>query len=90
MLQTEIPAGALYHGKSRHRQPVTFDATLRKRTQTRARQLHELIGAGRTPPPVHGPKCRFCSLANRCDPTLPASRSAREYVACEVRELLRE
>ena len=88
MLQTAIPAGALYHGKSRRRQQVAFDLPLRQRTQTRARELHELIDAGRTPPPVHGPKCKFCSLADKCLPRLPPSRSAREYLARTIDELL--
>lgn len=90
MLQTTIPAGALYHGKSRRRQPVTFDAALRERTQRRARQLQELIAAKQTPPPVYGPKCRYCSMVTHCDPKLLPSRSARGYVAREIRALLTE
>ncbi len=65
MLETAIPAGALYHGKSRRRQEVPFDAGLRQRTETRASELHEMIAAARTPPPVRGPKCKFCSLAGQ-------------------------
>jgi CRISPR-associated exonuclease Cas4 len=85
-----VPAGAIYHGKSHHRQPVTFDATLREHTQRLARQLHELIAAGRTPPPQHGPKCKYCSLADVCVPKLPSSRSARAYVEHEIGAILAE
>lgn len=88
MLQVTVPVGALYHGKSRRRQQVAFDAALRDRTQTRARELHELIAAGRTPPPVHGPKCKFCSLADKCLPKLPPSRSARQYLTRTIEDLL--
>jgi len=88
MLQTAVPAGALYHGKSRRRQEVTFDSGLRERTQMRAGQLHDMIATALTPPPVRGPKCRFCSLVAQCLPELPPSRSARAYVASTIEELL--
>ena len=88
MLQTSVPAGALYHGKSRRRQAVTFDDALRDRTRRLAYELHELIAAGRLPPPEPGPKCRFCSLSEKCMPKLPPSRSARDYLARSVAEAL--
>lgn len=88
MLQATVPAGALYHGKSRRRQEVTFDVALRERTKTRARELHELIAAGKTPPPEKSRKCKFCSLAGQCLPRLPPSRSARGYLSRTLDELL--
>jgi len=90
MLATNVPAGALFHGKSRRRQPVSFDAALRRRTEGLARRLHELIAARRTPPPEYGPKCKFCSLAEICSPKLIASRSAQQYVAREIGAILAE
>jgi CRISPR-associated exonuclease Cas4 len=88
MLNTTVPDGALYHGQSHRRQAVTFDAHLRQRTQDLARALHELIAAGHTPAPQHGPKCRYCSLSAACLPKLPPSRSARRYLSETVRALL--
>jgi CRISPR-associated exonuclease Cas4 len=90
MLNTEVPTGALYHGQSRRRQPVTFDAALRNRTIELAAKLHDLIAAGNVPPPEYGPKCKFCSLLPQCVPKLPRSRSARDYVERSVREILEE
>jgi CRISPR-associated exonuclease Cas4 len=90
MLQTSVPAGALYHGKSRRRQAVDFDATLRARTEERIGQLHALIAAGQPPPPRYGPKCKFCSLAEICVPKLSASRSARGYLTQAIQSLLKE
>lgn len=90
MLGAAVPAGALFHGKSRRRQQVTFDAALRQHTEALARQLHELIAAGRTPPPEPGPKCKFCSLAATCVPKLPPSRSARQYVLRQLDAILAE
>ncbi len=90
MLGAAVPAGALYHGKSHHRQQVVFDAALRGHTEALAHQLHELIAAGRTPPPQPGPKCRYCSLAPICVPKLSPSRSARQYVLRQVEAILAE
>ena len=90
MLGAAVHAGALYHGKSRRRQQVAFDAALRSRTEGLARQLHELVAAHRTPPPQFGPKCRFCSLAEICSPKLLASRSAKQYVVREINAILAE
>lgn len=88
MLDTLVPCGALYHGKTRRRQPVVFDDPLRQRTQLRARELHELIASGRPPPPVPGPKCKFCSLAGKCVPKLLPSQSARDYLARSIASIL--
>lgn len=88
MLQATVPAGALYHGKSRRRQEVTFDVALRERTRTRAHELHELIGAGTTPPPEKSRKCKFCSLAGKCLPRLTPTRSARGYLSRTLDDLL--
>ena len=90
MLQVPVPAGALYHGKSRRRQAVAIDDTLRRRTENLAVRLHELISTGSTPPPQPGPKCRYCSLSGLCLPGLPSSRSARQYVARVIDALLAE
>lgn len=90
MLEVTIPAGALYHGQSRRRQQVSFDAALRAHTEALAHQLHELIAAGQTPPPRPGPKCRFCSIARICLPKLPPSRSARQYMANQLDAILAE
>jgi CRISPR-associated exonuclease Cas4 len=90
MLGGFVPAGALYHGQSRRRQAIPFDEPLRTRTWNRAHELQRLIRSGETPPPVFGPKCKFCSLAGTCVPKLPPSRSAREYVQRAIDAILAE
>lgn len=84
MLGGLVSSGALYHGQSRRRQVIEFDEPLRTRTWNRAHELHRLIQSGVVPAPVHGPKCRYCSLANLCMPKLTPSRSAHNYVAKEI------
>jgi CRISPR-associated exonuclease Cas4 len=70
MLKTTIPAGAIFHVRSRRRREVIFDAKLRTATEEAVAQLHALLASGVTPPPVLHPKCKQCSLHNVCLPEL--------------------
>ena len=70
MLGVAVPAGAIFHIKSKRRREIAFTPELRGRTETAARRLHELVAAGVTPPPVLKPRCRGCSLRDRCMPEL--------------------
>jgi CRISPR-associated exonuclease Cas4 len=87
MLGVAVPAGAIFHIKSRRRREVVFTAELRAKTEHAARRLHELVARGVTPPPVLKPRCRGCSLRELCLPELlPDQARLREY----QRELYRE
>ena len=70
MLQAVIPAGAIFHLKSRRRREVAFDNRLRSLTEMTAARLHELVASGATPPPVLKPRCRGCSVRDLCMPEL--------------------
>jgi len=80
MLGIAIPDGALFYGRTRRRKDVHFHADLRSQTESTARQLHELIDAGRTPAPDPGPKCDRCSLAKLCIPRAASRGSATTYI----------
>jgi CRISPR-associated exonuclease Cas4 len=79
MLDTPVPAGALFYGQTRRRHDVPFDAALRKETEEAAARLHRLLSSGTTPPPVREPKCDQCSLIHLCLPDAP-SHSARRFL----------
>lgn len=87
MLGVPVPLGALFYGKSARRLAVEFDRTLREETEAAAVRLHELLRAGRTPPPVYiEKKCRECSLVERCLPAFTTDRRrAARYLADIVR-----
>jgi CRISPR-associated exonuclease Cas4 len=70
MLGVAVPAGALYHVRSKRRQEIAFTPELRAKTEAAARRLHELVRSGITPPPVLKPRCRGCSLFELCMPGL--------------------
>jgi CRISPR-associated exonuclease Cas4 len=78
MLGVPIPNGALYYGSQHKRCDVDFTEALRARTAQLANRLHELVGAGKTPPAEYGKKCEQCSLANECLPTA-GEKSVKEY-----------
>lgn len=79
MLGVAVPAGAIFHIKSKRRREIIFTPELRAKTEETARRLHELIAAGVTPPPILKARCRGCSLHELCMPELfsQAGRLAR-------------
>ncbi len=88
MLGAEVPSGAIFYGRTRHRLDVGFDEALRNETEKAAGQLHELIGSGITPKPVYSAqKCKSCSLMDRCLPqVLRKKRSVRGYLTQMLEE----
>ncbi len=81
MLNADIPTGALFYGKTRRRQEVYFDSTLRKTTEKMAEQLHDLIESRVTPKPVFDKRCPNCSFISYCLPEkIDRNRSASSYL----------
>jgi CRISPR-associated exonuclease Cas4 len=80
MLGVAVPAGAIFHIKSKRRREIVFTPELRAKTEEAARRLHELVASGVTPPPVLKPRCRGCSLHDVCIPELLGQvRRVRDY-----------
>lgn len=81
MLRLDIPEGALFYGKNRRRQVVSFDEALRELTGETSRRLHALIDAGVTPPAEYEKKCGSCSLQDLCVPrAATGKRSVEKYL----------
>ena len=70
MLKADIPAGALFYGKTRHRIDVEFTQGLRGETMDAVARLRPFIRSGFTPAPVYGKKCESCSLLSICLPKI--------------------
>ena len=81
MLGVGVPSGALFYGKTRHRQNVDFDAGLRSETEDTAKRFHALVESGKTPKPVYGKKCDSCSMKHLCLPkTVEKGKSIDHYL----------
>lgn len=78
-----VPLGVLFYAATRQRQTVELDEHLRRQVSETAMALHALVATGITPRPEPGPKCKGCSLADRCRPGTFAQggRSAARYLA---------
>jgi len=68
MLSVSVSIGAIFYGRTRRRFDVSFDDSLRKETEETAKQTHQLITSGETPPPVYEKRCERCSLIHECLP----------------------
>lgn len=79
MLGGRVLRGALFYGKPRRRLEIDFDDRLRETTRAAARRFREIVASRDTPPARYGPKCRDCSLYDRCQPRA-GERSALRYV----------
>lgn len=84
MLGAVIPAGAIFHVKSKRRREVPFTPKLRELTRRTAARLHELLRQTLAPPPVLHKKCQECSLHAVCLPELLAAPQAYLRIASEL------
>jgi CRISPR-associated exonuclease Cas4 len=85
MMEVEVPCGALFYGKTRHRHEVSFTNALRAETEETTDRVRELIFSGLTPPPAYEKKCKQCSLVDLCLPKpLGRKRSVDRYLAGAV------
>ena len=85
MLGVAIPAGALFYGELRRRADVAFNDELRTLTESVARDAHELISSGETPPPVRTKGCEACSLKELC---LENKLSAKAWIDGKINEIV--
>lgn len=76
MLGVRVPAGSVYHVKSRHRRRVEFDANLRMLTLRTIEEVRDLLVGDVVPQAELRPQCEGCSLHRVCMPEL-AGRSRR-------------
>lgn len=87
MLQVSIPAGFIFYGETKRRDPIMFDARLRQYTSELALSMHQLIGEGKTPKAKKGKNCSQCSLVEACQPYwMLRHRSVENYLVrmCNV------
>lgn len=87
MLACDIGEGSLFYQRTRRREIVEFDETLRHMVEDMFRQMHELYSQGHTPKVRMGRGCKACSLKDVCLPELMKKQSARSYVSARLHEI---
>jgi CRISPR-associated exonuclease Cas4 len=87
MLDVKIEAGAIFYGKTRRRLDVLFDDDLRDKTIKTARDLHEMISSGITPPPKYAKKCDTCSFISLC---LPKAIEKKRTVSSWLKRMIQK
>ena len=78
MFGQAVPAGALFHKKTRRRREVAFTDALRAETLAVAAAVRATLQSGRLPPPVADARCERCSLVETCMPFVVARWDAPE------------
>jgi CRISPR-associated exonuclease Cas4 len=68
MTGRDIPQGFIYYAQTNQRQPVPLTEDLREQTQQTIRAVRALLTTGQSPPAHYMPRCRGCSLYERCLP----------------------
>ncbi len=63
-----ISTGYVYYAHSHQRQQVNIDKNLRKKAIAVISDIKTMMITDRIPPPVYKPRCKGCSLYNRCLP----------------------
>lgn len=72
MLGVGIACGAIYHHASRRRREVLFSEGLRQRTAQTAAAIRKMMSDGCLPVAIETPRCRGCSMVDRCMPKTPS------------------
>ena len=81
MLNIDVPEGALFYGKTKHRHNVSFDKILRSLTEETCLRVHELLEQATPPPAVYVRElCEACSIKNLCLPKI-SGKSVSFYLS---------
>jgi CRISPR-associated exonuclease Cas4 len=84
MLQTAVPRGAIFDGKAKRREEVSFDLPLRRRVEDLAAMMHRMRESLRTPRAVYEKKCENCSMEPVCLPRAQKGGSVARYLGRAV------
>jgi CRISPR-associated exonuclease Cas4 len=84
MLGVSVPAGAIFHVKSKRRRDVSFTPLLRDKTKQAAERLQHLLQQKTAPPAILHKKCKQCSLHAVCLPELLVAPDAYLQLATNL------
>lgn len=80
MLCCEIPVGAIFYGKTKHRLVVEISLERRSCVKKIYAEMHELMNRGYLPKVKTTPSCKECSLKDLCLPATLKIASTVKYL----------
>lgn len=80
MMFTEIIEGFLFYGKTKRRERVEIDETLRRKVKSCFLEMHDFYSKKYTPKVKMTKACNACSLKEICLPKLTKKKSVREFI----------
>jgi len=83
MTSKRVTEGALFYGKTRRRERVQIDESLRERVVKLASRMHCLFSSGEIPLAALMPRCRRCSLHDLCLPEASRMRASEYWAQIE-------
>lgn len=86
MLQTDVPAGAIYYAETHRREEVEFTDGLRQTVTDMLKEMHAYYRRGYTPKVKPHSGCRSCSLKEICLPVICRGRSVENYYKSFLQE----
>lgn len=72
-----VSVGYIYYAHSHQRQEVKIDSQLKERAIATIKAIRSMMQTGTMPPPLYKPRCKGCSLYERCLPR--ANAKVRRY-----------
>ncbi|MEM9905168.1 MAG: CRISPR-associated protein Cas4 [Cyanobacteria bacterium P01_D01_bin.44] len=76
-----VTQGYVYYAQTHQRQPVAIDDGLRQAAIATIQSIQTLFRTGQMPPAIYKPRCRGCSLYERCLPQ--ATKKVNRYQETE-------
>ncbi len=70
MFQRPVTLGAIFHASSKRRREVSFDVTLRDKTEVIVAQIRSLLQQQKLPHGVNDKRCGECSMRDICLPQI--------------------
>lgn len=86
MLCCHIEEGAIYYGKTKHRQKVMITEELRIRVHEMFDEMRQFYKRQYTPKVKPSKSCNACSLKNICLPKLMKQKKVRDYIMQHITE----
>jgi CRISPR-associated exonuclease Cas4 len=80
MLNVKISRGAFFYAKTRRRDIVEIDESLRSQTEAIIASAREIVSTKKIPAAEYGTKCRNCSLYDICQPKAMNNKKLEKYI----------